>query len=218
MIKLDNISKIYNIGKSNEVKALKNLSLTIHDGENIAITGASGSGKSTLLNILSTIDTPTTGNYYFDNVNVNKLSNAEQAKLRNSKIGLIVQDYALIDELSALQNVMLPLLIAGKTSKATAIQALKSVELSELIHQEVSQMSGGQRQRVAIARSMITGTKVLLADEPTGALDSMTTKNIMQLLFELNKNGITLIMVTHDKGIASMFQRKIELRDGMIVE
>ena len=220
MLKMNDIIKIYNQGKLNEFRALDGVTLTITDGELVAITGKSGAGKSTLLNILSCIDNYDSGKYYIDDVLIQKLSERKLADIRNKKIGLVMQDFALVDDFSCLENVMLPLDFAlKKTSgrKEKALNALKSVGLDSMANKSVSKLSGGQKQRVAIARAIVNNPSIILADEPTGALDSKTSSEIMELFKSLNKEGKTIIIVTHDPEIAQQCDRIIEISDGKII-
>ncbi len=219
MIKLTNIQKIYNKGKSNEFEALKGISLTIKDGELVAIIGKSGAGKSTLLHILACIDSYEDGKYVVDDVLVKNLSEKKLAEIRNSKIGIVMQDFALVDDFSCIENVLLPLDFAAKKKfdrKELALAALKSVGMDSMAKKPVNKLSGGQKQRVAIARAIVNKPSIILADEPTGALDSKTATEIMELFRELNKNRHTVIIVTHDLEIANQCDRIIEISDGCI--
>lgn len=221
MIKLTNIQKIYNKGKSNEFEALKGISLTIKDGELVAIIGKSGAGKSTLLHILACIDSYEDGKYVVDDVLVKNLSEKKLAEIRNSKIGIVMQDFALVDDFSCIENVLLPLDFAAKKKsdrKELALAALKSVGMDSMAKKPVNKLSGGQKQRVAIARAIVNKPSIILADEPTGALDSKTATEIMELFRELNKNGHTVIIVTHDLEIANQCDRIIEISDGKIIQ
>ena len=220
MIKLTNIQKIYNKGKSDEFEALKGISLTIKDGELVAIIGKSGAGKSTLLHILACIDSYEDGKYVVDDVLVKNLSEKKLAEIRNSKIGIVMQDFALVDDFSCIENVLLPLDFAAKKKsdrKELALAALKSVGMDSMAKKPVNKLSGGQKQRVAIARAIVNKPSIILADEPTGALDSKTATEIMELFRELNKNGHTVIIVTHDLEIANQCDRIIEISDGKII-
>ena len=213
MIKLTNIQKIYNKGKSNEFEALKGVSMTIKDGELVAIIGKSGAGKSTLLHILACIDSYEDGKYVIDNVLVKNLSEKKFAEIRNSKIGIVMQDFALVDDFSCIENILLPLDFSAKKKsdrKELALAALKSVGMDSMAKKPVNKLSGGQKQRVAIARAIVNKPSVILADEPTGALDSKTAAEIMGLFRELNKNGHTVIIVTHDLEIANQCDRIID--------
>ena len=219
MITLSNISKIYNQGKSNAFQALDGVSLEIRDGEMAAIIGKSGAGKSTLLHILACIDTYEGGEYHIDDTLVKSLSEAELAQIRNEKIGMVMQDFALIEDFTAIENVMLPLDFAKKklpNRRQLALDALKSVGMDSMAKKPVNKLSGGQKQRVAIARAIVNQPSVILADEPTGALDSKTAQEIMDVFKSLNAQGRTVIIVTHDMGIAEQCGRIIEIADGKI--
>ena len=221
MIKLENIKKIYNKGNANEFEALKGVSLTIKDGELVAIIGKSGAGKSTLLHILACIDSYEDGKYVIDDVLVKNLSEKKLAEIRNSRIGIVMQDFALVDDFSCIENVLLPLDFAAKKKsdrKELALAALKSVGMDSMAKKPVNKLSGGQKQRVAIARAIVNKPAVILADEPTGALDSKTAAEIMELFHELNKKGHTVIIVTHDLEIAKQCDRIIEISDGKIIQ
>ncbi|MEO0072084.1 MAG: ABC transporter permease [candidate division WOR-3 bacterium] len=218
MIKLKELSKIYQLGKIS-VPALSNINLCINTGEFVAIMGPSGSGKSTLLNILGLLDIPTTGDYYLDGVNISKFSEKELAKLRNQKIGFVFQNYNLLPRLSAFANVELPLIYSGNNERRErVINALKKVNLLERAYHRPTEMSGGEQQRVAIARALVNNPTLILADEPTGNLDSKSGEEIMKILTELNHQGITIIMVTHDEHVASYANRIIRLKDGQIIK
>lgn len=220
MIKLSNISKIYKVGKS-DFYALKNISLTVSKGEFISIRGASGSGKTTLLNIIGTLDDYEQGEYIFDNRDIQKLKDEKKASLRNQSIGFVLQDFALINNQTVIYNVMLPLLFGRlpfRTLKAKAMNALEAVGLADQAKKKANQLSGGQRQRVAIARAIVNEPSLLLADEPTGQLDSKTSDQIMNLIINLNKKGITVIVVTHDPDVAALASRTITISDGTICE
>ena len=221
MIKLSNIQKIYNKGKSNEFEALKDVSLTIKDGELVAIIGKSGAGKSTLLHIIACIDSYEDGKYVIDDILVKNLSEKKLAEIRNSRIGIVMQDFALVDDFSCIENVLLPLDFAAKKKsdrKELALAALKTVGMDGMAKKPVNKLSGGQKQRVAIARAIVNKPSVILADEPTGALDSKTAAEIMELFHELNKKGHTVIIVTHDLEIAKQCGRIIEISDGKIIQ
>jgi macrolide transport system ATP-binding/permease protein len=219
MIELKNVSKTYKMGDV-KVPALKDASLRIEDGDFIAIMGPSGSGKSTLLNILGCLDVPTSGQYLFDGINVGEFSDSQLARIRNEKIGFVFQTFNLLPRLNALSNVELPLIYAGNHNKRkkVAIDALQAVNLEERAHHRPRELSGGQQQRVAIARALANEPSIILADEPTGNLDSKSGAEIMSILTELHKKGITIIMVTHDDSVASYARRIIRLMDGEIVE
>ncbi len=220
MVEIKNITKIYNPKKANEFMALNNVSLTINDGEMTAIIGKSGAGKSTLLHILACIDNYQGGEYRIDDTLVKKLSERELARIRNEKIGMVMQDFALIEDFSALENVMLPLDFARKKKsnrREPALRALRSVGLEGLAKKPVSKLSGGQKQRVAIARAIVNEPSLILADEPTGALDSMTSAEIMEVFKTLNDNGKTVVIVTHDLNVAKQCGRIVEISDGKMV-
>lgn len=222
MIMLNNITKIYNAGRTNELKALKRVSLTVRDGEMAAIVGKSGSGKSTLLRVIAGIDGYDEGEYYLNDVLVGTLKEKEAARLRNEQLGIVMQNFALIEEFSALDNVLLPLDFAkykrrGESRKHRGLNALAEVEMEELADQIVATMSGGQKQRVAIARSIVNYPNLILADEPTGALDSINAEHIIQLLERINKNGKTIILVTHDLNLANRCKLIYEMKDGFCV-
>lgn len=220
MVKLNNIVKIYNSKKANEFKALHGVSAEIRDGELIAIIGKSGAGKSTLLHILACIDNYQEGEYYIDDVLVKDLSESQYAKIRNEKIGMVMQDFALVEDFTALENVMIPLNFSKKKvsdKKEKALAVLKSVGIEELAKKLCSKLSGGQKQRVAIARAIVNEPSMILADEPTGALDTKTSAEIMELFKSLNKQGRTVVIVTHDPKIAEQCGRVIEISDGNIV-
>ena len=218
LIDLKNVSKSYRNGDQ-ELQVLKNVHLEVEEGEFVAIMGPSGSGKSTLMNIIGMLDRPTSGEYYLEGEEVAKLSEKKLAKVRNQQIGFVFQQFVLLSKLNALQNVELPLIYAGVSQskrKALAEQYLKKVELEKRMHHLPSELSGGQKQRVAIARALVNPPSIILADEPTGALDTKTGNQIMQLLVELNKEGKTIIMVTHEPEIAAYAKRQIVIRDGVI--
>lgn len=221
MIQIKNLVKIYNKGKTNEFCALKGIDLSIEEGEMVAIIGKSGAGKSTLLHILAAIDSYDKGSYLVDGVSVGDLKEKERARFRNQKIGIVMQDYALIDEYTIEENVQIPL-IFGKVKgndvrREKIMTALENVGLAELAKKPVRQLSGGQKQRVAIARALVNNPTFLLADEPTGALDSKTSGEIMDVFEKLNQGGKTVIIVTHDMEVAARCGRVIEISDGEIV-
>jgi putative ABC transport system ATP-binding protein len=218
MIEIENITKVYQMGET-EVHALDGVSLKIADGEWIAITGPSGSGKSTLMAILGCLDSPTSGAYKLDGIDVAKMRDDQLAAVRNQKIGFVFQQFNLLARTSALENVALPLLYAtGNHQRDRAAAALRAVGLSDRMGHRPNELSGGQQQRVAIARALVTEPSILLADEPTGNLDSKTGKEIMELFNELHKTrGITVIFVTHDPAIAANAQRVIHIQDGQVV-
>ena len=221
MIEIKNLVKIYNKGKTNEFCALKGIDLSIEEGEMVAIIGKSGAGKSTLLHILAAIDSYDKGSYLVDGVSVGDLKEKDRARFRNQKIGIVMQDYALIDEYTIEENVQIPL-IFGKVKgndvrREKIMTALENVGLAELAKKPVRQLSGGQKQRVAIARALVNNPAFLLADEPTGALDSKTSGEIMDVFEKLNQGGKTVIIVTHDMEVAARCGRVIEISDGEFV-
>ncbi|MGN0633599.1 MAG: ABC transporter ATP-binding protein [Oscillospiraceae bacterium] len=221
MIKLNNITKIYNPKKSNEFEALHGVSCEIADGELVAIIGKSGAGKSTLLHILACIDDYQEGEYTLDGKLVKKLSESEYARIRNEKIGMVMQDFALVEDFTAFENVMIPLDFSKKkqgNKKEKALAALSSVGMEEFAKKPCNKLSGGQKQRVAIARAIVNEPSVILADEPTGALDTKTSAEIMELFKSLNAQGRTVIIVTHDMNIAKLCGRVIEISDGKIAK
>lgn len=220
MIKLDNISKIYRT-QGETIRALDDVDLNIKEGEFVAIMGRSGSGKSTMLNILGCMDKPSSGHYTLAGQDVSRLNDDELSKIRNEYIGFVFQGFHLLPRLSALENVMVPLRFASHerqmNGEERAKQLLKKVGLGDRIHHQSNEMSGGQIQRVAIARSLINNPAVLLADEPTGNLDSAISQQIIELLKDLNQQGQTIVMVTHEPDIAENAGRTIEFLDGKIV-
>ena len=220
IIRVEGLSRIYMMG-TNTVHALRDVELSVERGEMVAVMGSSGSGKSTLMNILGCLDVPTEGSYVLDGVHVNGLSKNDLADLRNRKLGFVFQGFNLLARTGALENVELPLLYdrSGRTldTKALASQALERVGLGDRVEHQPSELSGGQQQRVAIARALITQPTLLLADEPTGNLDSQTTVEIMALFQELNEQGITIVLVTHEREVAQYARRIVELRDGRVV-
>ncbi|HFI0131309.1 TPA: ABC transporter ATP-binding protein [Streptococcus suis] len=220
LIRLTNINKSYKNGDQ-ELRVLKDIDLEVEEGEFLAIMGPSGSGKSTLMNIIGLLDRSTTGNYWLEGEEVSQLSEKKLASVRNDQIGFVFQQFFLLSKLNALQNVELPLIYAGVPAnqrKKLAKRYLEKVELAERMTHLPSELSGGQKQRVAIARALVNTPAIILADEPTGALDTKTGEQIMELLTELNNEGKTIIMVTHEPEIAAYAKRKIVLRDGVITE
>lgn len=220
LIRLTNINKSYKNGDQ-ELRVLKDIDLEVEEGEFLAIMGPSGSGKSTLMNIIGLLDRSTTGNYWLEGEEVSQLSEKKLASVRNDQIGFVFQQFFLLSKLNALQNVELPLIYAGVSAskrKDLAKQYLEKVELGDRMSHLPSELSGGQKQRVAIARALVNTPAIILADEPTGALDTKTGQQIMELLTELNNEGKTIIMVTHEPEIAAYAKRKIVLRDGIITE
>lgn len=218
LIQIEDICKIYNPGE-NEVRALDHVKLTVNTGEYVAIIGQSGSGKSTLMNMLGCLDIPTSGEYILNGQNVSHLSDDELSDIRNQEIGFIFQGFNLIPSFTALENVELPLLYRGigkRERHDLAVRALTKVGLAERMEHRPSEMSGGQQQRVAIARAIAQAPPVILADEPTGNLDSASSKEIIQILKELHKEGRTVILITHDNEIAAQAKRVIRIKDGKI--
>ncbi|MBI4338908.1 MAG: ABC transporter ATP-binding protein [Chloroflexi bacterium] len=218
MIELDNVTKVYRIGKV-EVHALRGVSLSIGDGEMLAIMGPSGSGKSTLMNILGCLDVPTSGNYVLEGQDVSRLSDDRLAEIRQRKIGFVFQTYNLLPRATALANVELPLLYgSGRDKSRRAKEALAKVSLADRITHRPTELSGGQQQRVGIARALVKSPAILLADEPTGNLDSASSAEILALLRGLNRDeGLTVIVVTHEADIAAQTQRVISMLDGRVV-
>lgn len=219
MIEIRNLTKTYNYKKSNAFTALKNISLTIHDGEMTAVVGASGSGKSTLLNMIGCIDSAEEGKCVIDGTDVNALGENKRTEFRSKNIGFVIQDFALIESYTVLDNVLIPTYFVKKQKgmKEKALELIKRLGLGGMEKKPVSKLSGGQKQRVAIARALINEPSILLADEPTGALDSKTSAEIMELFRSLNEQGRTVVIVTHDRGIAEQCGRIIEISDGRIV-
>lgn len=220
LIQLSQIVKTYSNGDE-ELRVLKGIDLTVEEGEFLAIMGPSGSGKSTLMNIIGLLDLPTSGDYRLNGTQVEDLSEKELSRVRNQEIGFVFQQFFLLAKLNALQNVELPLIYAGvATGKRQALAAsfLEKVELGERMKHLPSELSGGQKQRVAIARALVNNPSIILADEPTGALDTKTGEQIMSLLKALNDEGKTIVMVTHEPEIAAHAKRVIVLRDGVITE
>ncbi len=217
VVELRNVDKHYQLGEV-DLHVLKNINLKIQRGEFVSITGPSGSGKSTMLNMIGALDRPTKGKVLIDGKDVSKMDDNELAMVRGKKIGFVFQTFNLIPRFTAVENVMFPMWFAGKDNKEErAIELLKKVGLGHRLNNRPSQMSGGERQRVAIARALANNPELIVADEPTGNLDSKTGKEIINILCELNKEGKTLIIVTHEKSIASIAKRKVELLDGRIV-
>lgn len=218
VIKLDKIVKNYKVG-TQIVRALRSVSLIINKGEYVAIMGASGSGKSTLMNVIGCLDTPTSGTYVLSNSDVSHLSDDELAEIRNKEIGFVFQTFNLLPRNTALENVMLPLVYAGIKKQERIMKAekiLTEVGLSDRVEHKPNELSGGQRQRVAVARALVNNPSILLADEPTGNLDSKISEEIMQLFAEIHRKGNTLIVVTHEESIALHAHRIIRLKDGEI--
>lgn len=218
IINIEHIAKIYKVGLE-EVHALRDVSLKIDKNEYVAIMGPSGSGKSTLMNMLGCLDTPTSGKYEFKGVSVSEMSDNELAKIRNKEIGFVFQTFNLLARSDAVHNVELPLIYAGVPTaerRERAIQALIDVGLKDRLHHKPNELSGGQRQRVAIARALVTNPAIILADEPTGNLDSKTGEEIMALFHEIHEKGNTIILVTHEEYIAEHAARIVRLKDGLI--
>ncbi len=221
MIKIENLTKTYNYKKANAFTALKNISLEINDGEMVAIIGKSGAGKSTLLHIIGCIDTFEDGTYKIDDIDIHTLSDKKLSNIRNEKVGIVMQDFSLIEEYTVLENVKVPLYFCKSSFKGKpkelALKSLEKVGIKELANKPVNKLSGGQKQRVAIARAIVNDPSFILADEPTGALDTKTSSEIMELFKLLNNDKKTIIIITHDMGVAEQCKRKIEISDGKII-
>ncbi len=220
VIKLIGIEKSFNSGKSNELHVLKGISTEVKDGELVAIVGKSGAGKSTLLHIIACIDSYDSGEYYIDDLLIKNMSEKKLANIRNEKIGIVMQDFSLVEDFTVLENIMIPLDFAKNkrpNAKELAKEVLKQVNMENFAKEKVRNLSGGEKQRIAIARAIINNPSLILADEPTGSLDSSNTEAIMDLFFSLNKQGKTIIIVTHDKELAEKCHRIIEISDGRII-
>jgi putative ABC transport system ATP-binding protein len=218
LIHLESINKIYGDGDG-AVAALRDFTLTVTTGESLAVMGPSGSGKSTLMNILGCLDTPTSGRYWFAGQDASRLNETELAHVRNRRIGFVFQQFQLLPKLSAWRNVELPLLYRNvRDRRSLALQALEQVGLSNRINHRPTQLSGGQQQRVAIARALVTNPDLILADEPTGNLDTASSRDVLAVIRELNEQGRTIIIITHDPEVAPVAKRTVHVRDGRLVE
>lgn len=221
LVNLKDVYKIYGEGLESEVRALDGVSMSIDRGDFVAIVGQSGSGKSTMMNVLGCLDIPSYGTYLLDGVDVRDLEDRELSQIRNKQIGFIFQQYNLIQDLTVLENVELPLIYQGLSSEKRrdmAMEALERVGLGKRYKHRPTEMSGGQQQRVAIARAIATRPPIIMADEPTGALDSHTGQEVLEFLRQLNRDGSTIILITHDNAIAATARRRVRLTDGKIVE
>lgn len=218
LIKTENLEKTFRMG-DNVIPALDGVSIQVEEGQMVGVIGASGSGKSTLMNILGCLDRPDAGSYFLSGKDVSKLGRDKLAEIRNKNIGFVFQSFNLLPRMTALENVELPMQYAGnKNTRLSAEKALETVGLTERMHHEPNQLSGGQRQRVAIARALVNNPSIILADEPTGNLDSKTSEEIIDLFVQLNKMGRTIIIVTHDQDIAKRCQVNIRMKDGKVID
>jgi len=220
LIEIKDLCKVYKMG-NNEVHALDHVNLTIKEHEFVSIIGPSGSGKSTLMNMLGCLDVPTSGEYILDGKKIKKMSDNDLAKIRNDKIGFVFQGFNLLPKLTAAENVELPLIYQGVSAKERrerAKKALEAVGLGERVDHKPTELSGGQQQRVAIARALVTDPPIILGDEPTGNLDSKSGKEVMQIFHNLHNDGHTIILITHDNGVAAQAKRIVRIQDGKLTE